>query len=100
MCGLGKTATNPVLTTLRYFCDEYEAHIFEKRCPAHACKEMITYRIKPDECKACSLCMKACPFGAIRGGKKQAHSIEQDKCVKCGTCLDICRARFGAIECI
>lgn len=100
MCGLGKTAPNPVLTTVRYFRDEYEAHIHEKRCPARSCKELITYRIKPDECKACSLCMKACPVGAIRGGKKQAYSIEQDKCVKCGTCLDICPERFGAIECM
>ncbi|MEW5921470.1 MAG: NADH-ubiquinone oxidoreductase-F iron-sulfur binding region domain-containing protein [Bacillota bacterium] len=100
LCGLGRTVPNPVLTTLRYFRDEYEAHIYEKRCPAGVCRELIAYRIDPQKCKACSLCLKACPTGAIRGGKKQAYLIEQDRCVRCGTCLDVCAGRFGAIECI
>ena len=99
LCGLGKTVANPVLTTLRYFRDEYEAHIYENRCPARTCKEMITYFIKPDDCVACSLCLKACPAGAIKGAKKQVHVIEQDKCIKCGACLDACPDRFKAVEC-
>lgn len=100
LCGLGKTVPNPVLTTLRYFRDEYEAHIYEKRCPARTCKALITYSIKPDDCVACSLCLKACPVGAITGGKKQVHFIEQDKCVKCGACFDACPDRFRAVECM
>ena len=100
LCGLGRTIPNPVLTTLRYFRDEYEVHINEKRCPARVCKDLTTYRIDQEKCKACSLCLKACPTTAIKGSKKQAHIIEQDYCVRCGTCLDVCAERFGAIECI
>jgi NADH:ubiquinone oxidoreductase subunit F (NADH-binding)/(2Fe-2S) ferredoxin len=100
LCGLGKTVPNPVLTTLRYFRQEYEAHIIEKRCPARTCKDLITYCIQAEKCKACSLCLKACPAGAIQGGKNQAHTIDQDKCIKCGICLDVCPGHFGAVKCI
>jgi NADH:ubiquinone oxidoreductase subunit F (NADH-binding)/(2Fe-2S) ferredoxin/Pyruvate/2-oxoacid:ferredoxin oxidoreductase delta subunit len=97
LCALGQTAPNPVLTTLRYFKDEYIAHIEEKRCPALACTKLITYYILPDKCQGCGICARECPTEAIRGGKRMVHIIDQDKCVKCGTCLDACPARFGAI---
>jgi len=78
-----KSSPNPFLSTLRYFRDEYEAHIKEKRCPALSCKELISYYIDPDKCKACMICLKKCPAGAIDGGKKNIHIIDQEKCKKC-----------------
>jgi len=97
LCALGKTAPNPVLSTIRYFRDEYEAHIKEKRCPALACKELISYYIEPDKCQACLICLRECPAQAITGGKKITHVINQSKCTKCGTCLEVCPPRFGAV---
>ncbi len=98
LCALGKSAPNPFLSTLRYFRDEYEAHIKEKRCPALSCKELISYYIDPDKCKACMICLKKCPAGAIDGGKKNIHIIDQEKCTKCGTCFEVCPSRFGAVK--
>ena len=90
LCALGKTAVNPVLTSLKYFRDEWVQHIRKKRCPAKACKDLITYYIDPEKCKACFICFKECPVGAVEGGKGQAQRINQEKCVKCGTCYEIC----------
>ena len=95
LCGLGQTAPNPVLSTLRYFRDEYEAHIKEKRCPAGVCKSLLAYQIDPEKCKKCHMCAKVCPAGAIQGEVKEIHSIDPTKCVKCGACYDTCK--FGAI---
>ena len=97
MCGLGQTLPNPVLSTLRYFRDEYEAHIRDKRCPGYVCKALISYYIDPDKCKACMICLRDCPVGAITGGKNQIHVIDQSKCTKCGNCFDVCPTRFGAV---
>jgi len=97
LCGLGQTAPNPVLSTIRYFQDEYEAHIKEKRCPAGVCKELISYYIEPEKCQACLICLRNCPVEAITGGKGLVHIIDQDKCIKCGACLDVCPPRFGAV---
>jgi NADH:ubiquinone oxidoreductase subunit F (NADH-binding)/(2Fe-2S) ferredoxin len=97
LCALGGTAPNPVLTTLRYFRHEYEAHINHKRCPALVCQDLITFYILPDKCKACMICQRNCPVDAIKGGKKLIHVIEQSKCVKCGTCHEVCPERFSAI---
>lgn len=96
LCGLGQTAPNPVLTTLKYFRDEYEAHIKEKRCPAHNCPALLTYRIVADNCRGCTLCAKKCPVQAITGEVKKVHVIDQDKCIKCGLCYDVCA--FEAVE--
>ena len=95
LCGLGQTAPNPVLSTLRYFRDEYEAHIKEKRCPAGVCKALLSYVIDRDKCRGCTLCARTCPAGAIIGTVKNPHVIDPDKCVKCGACMEKCR--FGAI---
>lgn len=97
LCGLGKTAPNPVLTTIRYFRKEYEAHINEKRCPALACRELISYYILPDKCQGCLICLRNCPAEAIKGGKRMIHVIKQEKCIKCGTCLEVCPPRFNAV---
>jgi len=96
LCGLGQTAPNPVLTTLRYFKDEYIAHIRDKKCPAKQCKSLITYSILKDKCTGCTACARKCPTGAITGERKQPHSIEQEKCIKCGNCAITCK--FGAIN--
>jgi NADH:ubiquinone oxidoreductase subunit F (NADH-binding)/(2Fe-2S) ferredoxin/Pyruvate/2-oxoacid:ferredoxin oxidoreductase delta subunit len=96
LCALGRTSANPVLSTLRYFRSEYEAHIKEKRCPAYVCKELVSYYIDPEKCKACMICMRRCPAEAITGGRNQIHVIDQTKCTKCGTCFEVCPARFGA----
>ncbi len=95
LCGLGQTAPNPVLSTLRYFKDEYLAHVVDKRCPAGVCKDLLQYKIVRDKCKGCSLCAKNCPVGCIYGEIKQPFVIDQSKCIKCGTCVEKCR--FGAI---
>ena len=97
LCGLGQTAPNPILSTLRYFRDEYEAHILEKRCPAHVCKKLLTYVINPDKCKCCSLCARNCPADAITGKPgKEVYKIDAEKCIKCGLCITNCK--FGAVE--
>ena len=96
LCGLGQTAPNPVLSTIRYFRDEYEAHINEKRCPVGECRELLTYSIEKDECRGCTLCAKKCPAGAISGTLKSPHEIDRDVCIKCGQCVTLCR--FGAIK--
>jgi len=96
LCGLGKTAANPVLSTIRYFRDEYEAHIKEKRCPAGVCRALITFSIDEEKCTGCGACAKACPQNAITGEKKQPHKIDTDKCIKCGICRTVCK--FDAIK--
>jgi NADH-quinone oxidoreductase subunit F len=98
LCGLGKTAPNPVLTTLHYFRDEYEAHILEKRCPARVCPELTVYYILPDKCdRACEHCVLTCPKEAIEGGKGEVKIIDQEKCSKCGTCLEVCPPEYNAV---
>ena len=98
LCALGKTGPNPFISTYRYFKDEYDAHIHDKRCPALACKELISYYIEPDKCKACLICLKNCPDNAIIGAKKTIHVIDQDKCTNCGTCIEVCPSRFDAVK--
>lgn len=98
LCGLGQTSPNPVLTTLGFFIDEYHAHIDNKVCPACSCKNLIEYRITPEECNGCMLCLKSCPTGAVTGLKKEVHSINQNKCIKCGTCYELCSGKYNAIE--
>ena len=96
LCGLGQSAPNPVLSTLRYFRDEYEAHVKEKRCPAGVCKDLLSYSIIADKCKGCSACSRKCPVGAISGEIKSPFVIDSNKCIKCGAYMDTCK--FGAIE--
>jgi len=98
MCALGGTAPNPVLSTLRYFRDEYEAHIKDRRCPAGVCKALITYRIDPEKCKACLLCVKSCPQEAITGERRKPQTIEQEKCIKCGACRDVCKFEAVTVQ--
>ena len=95
LCGLGQTAPNPVLTTLRYFRNEYEAHVYDKKCPAKECTALISYRIDAEKCKGCTLCAKRCPVEAISGEVKAPHSIDATRCIKCGQCASSCR--FGAV---
>ena len=95
LCGLGQTAPNPVLSTLRFFRDEYIAHVVDKKCPAGVCKSLMHYEVIADKCKGCTACARKCPVGAIQGAVKEVHVIDQEKCIKCGVCMDTCK--FGAI---
>ncbi len=98
LCALGQTAANPMLTTLRYFNHEYEAHVKEKRCPALVCKNLLTYYIDPAKCAACTICYKNCPVNAIEGERNKIHVIDQTKCTKCGTCFEVCPPAFRAVK--
>ena len=95
LCGLGQTAPNPVLSTLKFFRDEYVAHVVDKKCPAGVCKDLLSYRIVEDKCKGCTACARKCPVGAISGSIKAPHTIDKNKCIKCGACIETCK--FGAI---
>ncbi len=95
LCGLGQTAPNPVLTTIKYFRNEYEAHINDKKCPAHSCGDLISYTIDADKCKGCTMCSKKCPVDAITGTVKNPHAIDAEKCIACGSCYNVCK--FGAV---
>ena len=96
LCGLGKTAANPVLSTLKYFRDEYIAHVVDKKCPAGECQALKQYKINPDKCKGCSKCARQCPVQAISGEIKSPFNINSEKCIKCGACVEACP--FKAIE--
>jgi NADH-quinone oxidoreductase subunit F len=98
LCALGKSAPAPFLSTLRYFRDEYRAHIEERRCPAMSCKALIRYYIEPERCKGCLICLRKCPSQAIEGGKNQIHVIDQSKCGACGVCYEVCPPRFAAVK--
>ena len=91
LCGLGQTAPNPVLSTLRYFRDEYEAHVIEKRCPAGICRGLITYEIDEEVCTGCMVCARNCPVDAISGEKQEVHHIDKDVCTRCGMCMQVCK---------
>lgn len=95
LCGLGQTAPNPVLTTIRYFRDEYEAHIFDKKCPAKVCKGLITYSIIAENCNGCMVCLRECTSNAITGAKKELHHINEELCTRCGVCKEVCK--FDAV---
>jgi NAD-dependent dihydropyrimidine dehydrogenase PreA subunit len=97
MCGLGQTLPNPVLSTLRYFREEYASHIADKNCPAKVCKPLIKYYIDPDKCPGCTLCLKNCPAGAVKGESKHVHVIDQSVCTKCGECFEICPPKVQAV---
>jgi NADP-reducing hydrogenase subunit HndC len=96
LCALGQTAPNPILSTMKYFRHEYEAHIFEKKCPSKVCQALLSYVINPAKCKGCGLCARNCPATAISGKIKEPYSIDLDKCIKCGECMERCK--FNAIE--
>jgi ferredoxin len=96
MCGLGQTAANPVLSTLRYFKDEYTSHIQDKKCPAGVCKDLIIYSVIDENCTGCLACKKVCPSDAVSGELKEIHSIDKEKCIKCGACFEACN--FDAIK--
>ena len=95
LCGLGQTAPNPVLSTLKYFRSEYLAHVQDKRCPATVCKDLIVYRIIPGKCTGCQACVRVCPTGAISGPRSEPHNLDESKCIKCRACFEICR--FDAV---
>jgi ferredoxin len=95
MCGLGQTASTPVLSTLRYFRDEYVTHIERKFCPATVCRDLFSYRVIAEKCTGCALCVKVCPAGAIVGPRKEPHSLDPSKCIKCRACHEVCK--FDAI---
>ena len=97
LCALGKSSPNPFLSTLKYFREEYEAHVKDKRCPALSCKELIAFYIDPEKCKACMTCAKKCPSNAIISAKNQIHIVDQEKCTKCGTCFEVCPPKFRAV---
>jgi NADH:ubiquinone oxidoreductase subunit F (NADH-binding)/(2Fe-2S) ferredoxin/Pyruvate/2-oxoacid:ferredoxin oxidoreductase delta subunit len=97
LCGLGTTAPNPVLSSIRYFGDEWKAHVIDKICPALVCRALINFYILPDKCSGCGICLRACPVEAISGGKRLIHVIDQEKCIKCATCLEKCPERFSAV---
>ena len=96
LCGLGQTAPNPVLSTIKYFRNEYEAHIYDKRCPAGVCEKLLKYTIDEAKCIGCTLCARNCPVSCISGTVKKPHTIDQSKCIKCGVCMEKCK--FGAIS--
>jgi len=98
LCALGRTAPNPVLTSIRYFKNEYLAHINKKKCPAFLCKDLVSYYINPNKCRACMICFKKCPVDAIDGEKNKVHVVDQSRCVKCGMCFDVCPPRFSAVK--
>ena len=98
LCGLGQSAPNPLLSTLRWFREEYLAHVRERRCPAGVCAELLQYRIDPAKCKGCTLCSKKCPSEAIMGAPKSPHYIVPDKCVGCGVCSEVCRFNAVIVE--
>lgn len=97
LCGLGMGAPNPILTTLKYFREEYEAHIYDKKCPAKQCRSLISYRIDPEKCQGCTTCARKCPVQCISGEKGQVHIINQALCIKCGTCMAVCPPKFSAV---
>ncbi|MBR2731703.1 MAG: 4Fe-4S binding protein, partial [Clostridia bacterium] len=96
LCGLGQTAPNPVLATLKFFRDEYIAHVVDKKCPAGVCKSLLQYSIDPAKCKGCTACARKCPVNAISGTVKNPHTIDTSKCIKCGACMETCK--FGAVS--
>jgi NAD-dependent dihydropyrimidine dehydrogenase PreA subunit len=96
LCGLGQTAPNPVLTAIKYFREEFEAHIYDKKCPALNCRPLITYEVIPDACTGCTLCAVNCPVDCIDGAKREIHYINQEDCIHCGTCFTKCN--FNAIK--